>query len=181
MPFSKEAQEGLRAGQDIIRQTGVAASFPRISSVHLTLKFLGDITREQVSLVEEKLEERVSDFEPFTLQIRGLGAFPSLVNPRIVWAGTESEERVVSLQSSVEIAMGEIGFAAERRKFSPHITLARIKSARNTDLLATAIQEKKYLTMGNSPVRAIRLYQSILNPGGAVHKILAEIHSGVWK
>lgn len=181
MPFSKEAQEGLQAGQDIIRQAGVDASFPRISSVHLTLKFLGDITGEQVFQVKEKLEARVSGFEPFIMRIRGLGAFPSISNPRVAWAGTESEEQLGRLQRSVEDAMREIGFAAENRKFSPHITLARLKSARNKDLLATAIREKKDFEMGNSPVSSVRLYQSILNPGGAVHKILAEIHSGSWK
>ncbi len=179
MPLSQEAQEGLRSGQDIIRQTGVAASFPAISSTHLTLKFLGD--REQVSRVEEKLEERVRGFEPFILRINGLGAFPSITNPRIAWAGTESDEQLAGLQISVEDAMREIGFAAENRKFSPHITLARIKSARNTDLLGRVIQEKKDFNMGTSPVDSIRLYQSILNPGGAVHKILAEIPSGSWK
>lgn len=181
VPLSEEALQGLQSGQDIIKDTGVVAGFPRVSSAHITLKFLGEINRDQVSLITKKLEENAAGFEPFVLRIKGLGAFPSIKNPRITWAGIESEGHLFRLQRRVEDAMREAGFEVENRRFSPHITLARIKSPLNTDLLEAALKQTKNLNMGISPVCTIRFYESILNPGGAVHKILSEIHSGSWK
>ena len=181
LSLSEEVLEGLKTGQDAIRETGVFAGFPRISSIHLTLKFLGEISPDQVALIQEKLEERISLFEPFVLEIRGLGAFPSISRPRIVWAGLKIENHLVSLHRDVENAMQEIGFEPDTRKFSPHITLARIKSPGNENSLEAVLGKMKNFKMGCSPVHSVRLYESILNPAGAVHKVLAEINSGKLK
>ncbi len=179
--LSEEVLEGLKIVQDAIRETGVVAGFPRVSSIHLTLKFLGETSQDQVSLIREKLEERISFFEPFFLKIMGLGAFPSVSRPKIVWAGLESNDHLVRLHGDVEHAMQEIGFEPEDRKFSPHITLARIKSPGNANLLEAVLRKMEGFDMGISPVQSVLLYESILKPDGAVHKVLAEINSGNWK
>lgn len=179
--LSEEVLEGLKIVQDAIRETGVVAGFPRVSSIHLTLKFLGETSQDQVSLIREKLEERISFFEPFFLKIKGLGAFPSVSRSKIVWAGLESNDHLVRLHGDVEHAMQEIGFEPEDRKFSPHITLARIKSPGNANLLEAVLRKMEGFDMGISPVQSVLLYESILKPDGAVHKVLAEINSGNWK
>jgi len=178
VPLSEEVLNGLQAGQDAIRDSGVKASFPEISSVHLTLKFLGDIEPGQVSMVSAALKDRIYRFDPFVLNITGLGVFPNLSRPRIAWAGVMPDDRLQTLHGMVESAMREIGFEAERRKFSPHITLARIKSVRDGDSLGEMLKRMRNFEMGTTPVRSLRLYQSILKPEGAVHKVLAEVNCG---
>ena len=178
VPLSDEALEGLKSVQDLIMKTGIFAGFPRISSVHITLKFLGEIGQDQLPIIKSKLKEKISDFESFTLKIKGLGAFPSLSRPRVAWAGIEASGRLFRLQGDIEDAMREIGFEPEKRSFNPHITLARIKSPRNTDVLEGMLREMENFNIGISPVEAVRIYQSILKPDGAVYKVLEEIHSG---
>ena len=177
VPLSEDVLEGLRISQEALRETGVAASFPRISSLHITLKFLGDITPDQVSGIREKLEDSISGFQEFDVEIKGLGAFPSTIRPKVAWAGLKSGGCLERLQEEVEASMRKLGFEPERRRFSPHITLARIKSSRNLDMLEAMLESMKDFDIGRIPVRAVRLYQSILNPEGAVHKVLAEVHS----
>ena len=181
IPLSDEAHEGLKSVQDLIMKTGVVAGFPRISSVHITLKFLGEISQDQLPMIKRKLEDKISDFESFTLRIKGLGAFPSLTRPRVAWAGIEAAGHLFRLQKDIEDAMQEIGFEPEKRSFNPHITLARIKSPRNTDFLESMLKEMEDFDIGVSPVEAVRIYQSILKPDGAVYKVLEEINSGSRK
>ena len=178
IPLSEEVLNGLQVGQDAIRDSGVKASFPKIPSVHLTLKFLGDMDPDQVPLVSTALEDRIHRFDPFVLSIRGLGVFPNLSRPRIAWAGIMPDDRLHTLHEKVESAMREIGFEAERRKFSPHITLARIKSIRNADFLGELLKRMRDFEVGTIPVRSLRLYQSILKPEGALYKVLAEVNFG---
>ncbi len=181
IPLSDEALEGLKSAQDLIKKTGVVAGFPRISSIHLTLKFLGEISRDQLFLIQRKLEVKISDFAPFALKIRGLGAFPSLSRPRIAWAGIEATGYLSRLQGDIEDSMQEIGFEPDKRRFNPHITLARIKSPQRNAVLENMLQEMENWDIGISAVEAVRIYQSILKPDGAVYKVLGEITSGCRK
>jgi len=153
-----------------------------MSSIHLTLKFLGDIDPEQVAPILESLEPKISSFEPVSLRIRGLGVFPSLSRPRVAWAGVvDAEGRLARLQSGVEEALQECGFEPEPRKFSPHITLARIKSVGNRVLFTALLGQMRDFDMGSSTVRTVNLYQSILRPEGAEYRVLGGISSSEWK
>ena len=90
-------------------------------------------------------------------------------------------ETPTNVGTALKHAMQEIGFEPEDRKFSPHITLARIKSPGNANLLEAVLRKMEGFDMGISPVQSVLLYESILKPDGAVHKVLAEINSGNWK
>ncbi len=181
VPLSESVLGGLKVGQEALRETGINASFPKISSLHITLKFLGEIPEDRISCIHDTLLDRIEGFQEFDVEVRGLGAFPSVSRPRVAWAGLKSGGRLPRLQKEVETAMMDLGFEPEGRKFSPHITLARIKSSRDLNLSAALLESMKDFEMGKTPVRSVRLYQSILNPGGAVHKMLAEAVSSGQK
>ena len=168
VPLSEEVSTGLKIGQDALRETGIAASFPRVSSMHITLKFLGDITGEQAILIKEILDERISGFQSFEIEVRRIGSFPSLKNPRVIWAGLESGGSLEKLHDIVESEVSRLGFEPERREYNPHITLARIKSSRNLDQLAALLEALKDFQSGTTRVKSINLYQSTLRPEGPV-------------
>lgn len=94
--------------------------------IHVTLKFLGEISEKQASEIGAFLET-LKGFGSFAINVKGVGAFPDEREPRVIWAGVESE-KLPALNELVENGMSELGFARERRTYSPHITLARVKS-----------------------------------------------------
>jgi len=178
IPLRAEVVAGLKIAQETLRDTGITASFPRVSSLHITLKFLGDITGNQAGAIQQCLDQRISGFTPFDIDVQGLGAFPSVSRPRVAWAGLEAGDRLLNLQKLIEKEMKGLGFEPERKKYSPHITLARIKSSRNLDKLRALLETMKDFHMGTNQVGSIHLYRSILRPEGAVYQLLAEAKAG---
>ena len=100
----------------------------RPEGIHLTLKFMGDIQSEAAEQVLEALPSVAAEFMPFELAIKGLGAFPNLRRPRVLWAGVNGNLEVLSsLQQAVEDSVERLGLPKEQRHFSPHLTLGRVR------------------------------------------------------
>jgi 2'-5' RNA ligase len=157
-----------------LRKLDIHASFPRIESIHFTLKFLGDIDEEKVGLISEVLERSVQDSSRFNLRIEGMGTFPSLRNPRVVWMGIPANQVLLDLQERIEKKLVPHGFEAENRPFRPHLTLARIKSRKHLDQLQHFLQKDGVKAdAGEFTFDSIHLYQSILRPTGAMYKCLS--------
>lgn len=97
-------------------------------SLHITLKFLGYVPSESIGEIEEALRQATADKPAFRLALDGLGVFPGYVKPRVIWVGMKGDlERLVSLQAQVEAAMADLGFPVEKRPFTAHLTLARVR------------------------------------------------------
>lgn len=171
-PLSEDILAKLAVEQDLIRKSGIRASFPRISNLHLTLKFLGDVESFKVPEMREIIDRRLLPFQSFDLRIMGMGVFPSLSSPRVAWAGVELNESLRSVHLVIESALEEIGFPRDNRGFHPHLTLARIKSLSDPRRFAGLIRERKDFEAGTTRVSSICLYQSILNPSGAEYRVL---------
>lgn len=153
---------------------GVPLRWVANENIHLTLKFLGDVSEEQVAQVSAQLEEFAAQTPPLDLQLTELGAFPSLRKPLVVWAGVTAPAALVELNSKVEAAMVSSGFEAEPRPFVPHLTLARLqRSARFADphrvgdVIAAAA-----LDPAAGTATTLTLFRSQLKPGGAVYNPL---------
>ena len=156
-----------------LRDLSIDARFPRPESIHLTLKFLGDVRESAIPDILDTVKERVSRHEPFKVNVRKAGVFPHLANPRVVWLGVEPEEELRKVQSSVEDGLVEVGFEKERRRFSPHLTLARIKSRRMIANLMHYVEvHGPSLELGGFVVGTVILYRSELRPDGAVYSHL---------
>lgn len=153
---------------------GKEVSWTRPEAIHLTLKFLGNVSQEMIQPIEEALKPAFSIQKPFSLTVSGMGAFPSLGKPRVIWAGLSDEARiVVPMATEVEALIEPLGFVREKRAFNPHLTLGRVKSSRlNADLL-DAIRQNMTVTGPSFEADHAVLFQSILKPSGAVYVPLA--------
>lgn len=141
-------------------------------SVHLTLKFLGDIPEERVPEIEAALAHVTGAHARCTVDVGGLGAFPDARAPRVLWVGLSSQvEGLTRLAVAVERALVALGFAPEPKPFNPHLTLARIKE-RSRDIgraLAADHMLEQTAPIGTVAVNAIALMKSELKPSGAVY------------
>ena len=145
----------------------------RLESMHLTLKFLGEIEQKQVRSIQEILEEIAARFSSFKLEIGGFGCFPNCSRPRVVWTGFEpASSELLRLQVEVASRMESIGFERERRVFHPHLTLGRVRngmSREDMELISRWAQDSQIGTVGRFDVEAIRLIHSVLRPDGATY------------
>jgi 2'-5' RNA ligase len=139
----------------------------RPDNVHLTLKFLGDIQREDLGDLCAALEEACARHTPFEASLAGLGAFPSERHARILWAGISAgSERLSSLAADLDAVLVPLGFEREKRTYTPHLTLGRIRGRpANLDLPHVAWDL-------SFPVRRVELVQSTLTPEGSAYKIV---------
>jgi len=157
-----------------LRELDLHARYPRTESIHLTLKFLGEIEETQTAAISKALETATAGKPVFNLEISIIGGFPSTTNPRVVWLGIHENGSLQSLQRSIDRSLTKCGFEREKRPFHPHLTLARIKSRRNLDRLQSFIlQEGREAEAGSFSVEAVHLYQSSLRPSGAEYRKLS--------
>jgi RNA 2',3'-cyclic 3'-phosphodiesterase len=163
-----------RAGRAIIQRMAPAGSLVKWvdpENLHLTLKFLGDVPETELYAVCRAVERAVGELEPFRVECRGVGAFPSVERPRTIWLGVEDPEgRMVDLQARVEQQLGALGFPSELRPYVPHITLGRVaQRGRRVDALLALLQAEADSPGGVLQVDACRVYASELRPGGPVY------------
>ncbi len=147
------------------------------SNIHLTLKFLGDATPEQIDSVKTCLVEIVRGQNQFRIEFKGIGAFPNWNQPRVIWIGMHAPFELEKLFKIIDQSTEKIGFPSEGRKFSPHLTLARVNSSMTDPSFSQVIQTLKSLEpqpkIGEMTASQIHLYKSDLQPGGPVYSILS--------
>ena len=146
----------------------------RVEGWHLTLKFLGDISRDQVAPLLGVLSEALRTQSSFRVVAQGLGAFPNLKRPRVVWVGIHGAE-LQTLSEKLEAALMSLDFPPEERGFTPHLTLGRIRSLRGWERVLTVMKEHDHTRFGESEINQVTLYQSDLRPDGAVYRPLGSI------
>jgi 2'-5' RNA ligase len=118
-------------------------------------------------------------FTPFTVQIKGVGVFPSLSYPRVVWAGiTEGADQLRDVFNQIEPRLRALSFAPDPKGFSPHLTIARVRSARNKPQLADFITKNASHEFGTIKAECLRLKKSALSPKGPTYSTLKEFCSG---
>lgn len=141
-------------------------------NIHLTIKFLGDVSPANLEILKKILQSEVSRYRPFEVRVGGLGAFPSIRRPRVVWVGVEAPPVLASLQRGIESETIRLGYAVEEREFSPHLTLGRVAHNATPDevrAVADQITNIKVGDLGVAVVDHVSLFRSDLQPGGAVY------------
>jgi 2'-5' RNA ligase len=147
-------------------------------SIHLTLKFLGQVPSDQISLITSSLKAAVATCPAFTLEVKDAGCFPNEHRPRVAWVGVHEEgtgNRLQHLQRAVENAISPLGYPTEQRAFSPHLTLGRLaRDVRPADLkrVGDVITAGPVGSLGRWTVTQVALIKSDLKPTGAVYTIL---------
>ena len=168
-------KERLAALQYILSATGAAASWVRPANVHLTLKFLGDVPAATLPLINTAVARAVGSCRPFPVTVRGAGCFPSARNPKVLWVGIEAGSvPLQTLHQAIESELESEGFPREAKRFSPHLTLARIRNPHNARPLAEELIRQGFAaeTFTASKVLVMR---SELTPRGSVYTPLGVI------
>jgi 2'-5' RNA ligase len=151
-----------------------AVSWVRAGNIHLTLKFLGDIPQTHVAPISAALKETANPFDPFSFSVSGLGCFPNLKRPRVLWAGIDptGAKTLIELQAAVEKQLATLDYPPEDRPFSPHITLGRVRREARPDeagKAGEAVRARSRTELGSEFVDAVTLMKSDLRPGGPVY------------
>jgi 2'-5' RNA ligase len=147
-------------------------------NIHATVRFLGETPAATVELVKEQMN--AIKFGPFEAEIVGLGAFPSLSRINVVWVGMrKGHEEITRVFEQLEPKLRQIGFAPDRKGFSPHVTIARVRTGRNRGELAKLLEEMRDASFGSIHVEELRLKRSVLTPKGPVYSTIHAVRASV--
>ena len=165
--------------QNKLQENGQGISWVKVSNLHITLKFLGDIDWNQQQAITTILPEVCRNLLPFSISVAKTGFFPNIKRPRVLWVGcSNSKNKLVQVFTAIDSSLADIGFEPEKRLFSPHLTIGRIKQLESTALLVSQMQKNSDFSAGRFQVSEIKLIKSQLHPSGAIYTPLAEFQLG---
>jgi len=169
------ALEPLLRVREQLRHCGADLRVVEGNTTHVTLKFLGDVPVSFVDRIENGIRNAAKGIPPFTMTARGAGAFPNSAQPRVVWAGLQGAESLGVIARRLEDEMHKLAFPRERRDFTPHVTLARVRSPRGRDRLAAVLSESATEEFGSAQVDHVTLFRSDLGPKGPSYTALRKV------
>ncbi len=175
-----ELKAGLDRLQDSLKSGGQrGVKWVNPYSIHLTLKFLGDIETDRTDAIVRAMEASVQGIPPFRLEVKDLGVFPNLRRAQVIWAGVSGEvDRLSQLQQRLESNLTPLGFTAETRRFTPHLTLARLRnqaSLAERQNMGQLISNTRFDTAYSIEVKAINLMRSQLTREGAIYHRISSV------
>lgn len=141
-------------------------------NIHLTLKFLGDVSPANLDLIKQMLTAEAAQYETFDLEVKGLGSYPTSRRPRVLWVGLDAPAALTSLQHAIESAAARLGYEPEGRDFSPHLTIGRVRqnvSSADLQKIRSMLEEANIGPLGTVCVDAVHLFKSDLQRSGAVY------------
>jgi RNA 2',3'-cyclic 3'-phosphodiesterase len=164
-----EIREKLRALQSALKPLGRGVSWTRPEGIHLTLKFLGDVESGRIADIAAALSRATTGTRTFAISVQGVGAFPNLRRPRVLWVGIEEPGGALTqLARGIDEALGTLDFRREERPFSPHLTLGRVKSPDGIEAICQKLNALSFAPMTFSPSEVV-VMRSDLRPDGAAY------------
>lgn len=142
-------------------------------NLHLTLKFFGDIDVDGLKVLEDAIANAAENFKPFDIKIKGCGAFPNSNRIKVIWVGIDDDTVIKELHDALDKEFAKLGFDKDR-KFSSHLTIGRMKSAKNKNKVKSTIEEFEDVEIGEMTVNKITLKKSTLTPSGPIYEDLKE-------
>lgn len=172
--FAPQLQQDLADATRPLRDAVPSLAWVAQGRLHLTLKFLGEIEPDALPGIRDASEGALGDAREHEVSLGGIGGFPNLARPRVVWMGMHDTAPLVSIAASLDRALAVLGVPGETRPFRPHVTLARVKtplsSADGTMLTQRAADIRVRLRV---PVHEVALMHSTLGVGGPRYETLA--------
>ena len=163
------------AQQDLER-TGASLKIVHADIMHLTLRFLGEIPQPTVQRVIEAMGG--IRFQPFEVEFSGVGVFPNLRRISVVWVGIKrGQDQLADIFQQLEPKLRQMGLPPDSKGFSPHMTVARVRSGVNKDQLARCVERMREVEFGNMKVAAVRLKKSTLTPRGPIYTTIHEVNA----
>jgi RNA 2',3'-cyclic 3'-phosphodiesterase len=162
-------REALRGPIAALQPLARNARWVRPEGMHVTLKFIGHVDANGLDAIRAALATVRSD-APIEVRARGLGFFPDARHPRVLWCGIEASPNLAPLAADSERALEALGIAREERKFTPHLTLARLKDPHGIDELVRAAEEMKSRDFGSARETEFCLFESVTKPSGSEYR-----------
>ncbi len=168
--ISDEARAKVAAYIEDLRRSAheLRVGWERPEKLHLTIKFLGDVDDRHLNDIEQAVKRLAANFVCFRSEIKGTGQFPPKGDPRILWLGVEDRGSFSEIARSLDRELANAGFEPEKRRFSPHLTIARLREPSRSRDLAVFHERNKFEPVGFE-VREIAVYESRLLPKGSVY------------
>jgi len=166
----------LVEAQRALRDLGADLKLVEPENIHATVRFLGEVPAPTIELVKEQMNE--VKFSPFDAEFVGLGAFPNLMRINVVWVGMrKGSDEISGIWQQLEPRIEKIGFTPDRKGFSPHVTIARVKTGRMRDELAKFVDEMRDTSFGVIHVDELHLKKSVLTPKGPVYSTIHSVRA----
>jgi 2'-5' RNA ligase len=180
MKFRAFVSVDIRPGEPLIsavrdlQRSRADLKIVRTELMHLTLKFLGDTDEDLIDDLMARIAGASDGVEPFSIHLKGMGAFPSLSNIRVVWVGIEDGRFLTQIAGKLDGSMSDMGFERDKKGFVPHLTLARTRSPKNIINVQEILRTNAATDFGEYKVDRILLKKSVLNPQGPVYSTVGE-------
>jgi RNA 2',3'-cyclic 3'-phosphodiesterase len=156
-----------------LKKCGADVGWVRIENIHLTLKFLGSVSPDLIPSIEESAAPVFAKQTPIHLSVKGLGVFPGMRSPRVVWTGcVDAAKALAPLVAELEESLESLGFPKEKRPFSPHLTLGRVRSNKRVAQLVEELRQNLEVAGPEFTADHAALFQSLLKPTGAEYRAL---------
>lgn len=170
--LSEEVRASLAEAKKALERTGADLKLVESENIHLTMRFIGGVSENKLEDIKWALKSAEKP-EPFKALVYGMGVFPHPGYIRVVWAGVaDGSEKLKSLRESLDSKLSEVGISSEDKDFTPHFTIARVKSGRAKDNLNDFVDDNLDREWGVIKVNKIDLMKSDLTPEGPVYTVL---------
>jgi 2'-5' RNA ligase len=175
----EEIKKTLSGLQDKLRPSGADVKWVAPENIHLTLKFLGEITEDKSKEITGEIENIAGDTKAFFISLSSPGAFPNVNSPRVIWIGIDKGDlETKKIANRLEEKISELGIPREDKEFSSHVTIGRVKSALNRDKLVNTLKAviPDFQNGPEFPVTKITLFKSTLMPKGPFYEAIKEVN-----
>lgn len=169
-----ELKDKIAEVQEQLKEADAPVKFVEPHNLHFTFKFFGEIDEEKTEKIIAAVKNKVQNYGPFEIFIKGVGVFPNLRYIRVLWLGVEDSEPFSKLQMDLDGDFVEQGFKKER-SYVPHLTMGRVRGAKNKDALISKINELKEVKIGKMKIEKLLLMESVLKrDSGPIYTVVKE-------
>lgn len=173
--ISETIRNALVQIQSHLKYSGADVKWVEKDNIHLTLKFLGEISEEKAEKIKTILDSIAKETKPFEMTVKEIGAFPKIEYPRVIWVSLDKgRDESKILAEKIDEALSKIGFQKETRPFASHLTIGRVRSAKNKAALKEKMTSCELLSISPYSVSSVILFQSTLTPKGSIYAKLHE-------
>jgi len=172
--------DAICEAMEVFRNELVDAHINWVSAqnLHLTLKFFGDTPNDMVEPIVEALHQAASGFPPFTFTVEGCGTFGSIRQPNVIWLGIRNAIMLIDLYHDVNKYLAPLRYVPDKKLFTPHLTIGRIKSINDTLNLRSLEAEFSTETFASVRTESFYLMESFLRPQGPLYRVVQEFRLG---
>lgn len=152
-----------------IKKTGANIKLVEPDNIHITLKFLGDTPENHAEKIRDIIKESVKKIKPFKIKFSNTGAFPNQNYIKVIWIGIQNAELIKKIAYSIDEKIIKLGFEKEKRPFSAHLTIGRVKTVKNKDKLVQILDKYQNIDFFTHNVESVKLKKSELTPKGPIY------------